>query len=189
MRLAVFAVLAVLVVISAPDAEPNHHQIGSLVTTCDNDGRCNTFKKNVDTDVAHRSHYRPVLTEAAKDGPRATAIDANGNTAGLVISHKTGARARVGVAYAARFQAYIDDLENNHGFWLWPLPMELQHTLSSLVSFGWGLKSSIVNGCHATQLPATDCPATLSILCSLVRFNSCTLHLQPPAGQRLIGWD
>ena len=46
------------------------------------------------------------------DGP---ALDANGNMAGIVISHKTGARARVAVAYAARFQAYIDDLENNHG--------------------------------------------------------------------------
>ena len=34
---------------------------------------------------------------------------------GVVISRKTGARARVGVAYAARFQAYIDDLERNHG--------------------------------------------------------------------------
>ena len=31
------------------------------------------------------------------------------------MSRKTGARARVGVAYAARFQAYIDDLETNHG--------------------------------------------------------------------------
>src|SRR6478735_8635006 len=41
-------------------------------------------------------------------------LDANGNK-GFDISHKTGARARVGVAYAARFQAYIDDLENNHG--------------------------------------------------------------------------
>ncbi len=43
------------------------------------------------------------------------ALDANGNTAGVVMSRKTGARARVGVAYAVRFQAYIDDLENNHG--------------------------------------------------------------------------
>jgi hypothetical protein len=34
---------------------------------------------------------------------------------GVVTSHKTGARARVGVAHAARFQAYIDDLERNHG--------------------------------------------------------------------------
>jgi hypothetical protein len=45
-----------------------------------------------------------------------TTLDANGNKApGTVLSAKTGARARVGVAYAARFQAYIDDLENNHG--------------------------------------------------------------------------
>jgi len=41
--------------------------------------------------------------------------DANGNAAGFVISSKTGIRARVGIRYAARFQAYIDDLENNHG--------------------------------------------------------------------------
>src|SRR4029450_2817653 len=34
---------------------------------------------------------------------------------GIIMSSKTGARPRVGVAYAARFQAYIDDLENNYG--------------------------------------------------------------------------
>jgi hypothetical protein len=40
--------------------------------------------------------------------------DANGNQtygAGVVVSKKTGATARVGAAYAPRFQAYIDDLE------------------------------------------------------------------------------
>ena len=48
--------------------------------------------------------------------PQMRALDANGNSAsGIVLSRKTGARARVGVAYAARFQAYIEDLENNHG--------------------------------------------------------------------------
>jgi hypothetical protein len=48
--------------------------------------------------------------------PKARPVDANGNrAAGIVVSSKTGARARVGVAHAARFQAYIDDLENNHG--------------------------------------------------------------------------
>ena len=47
--------------------------------------------------------------------PQTAALDANGNTAGVIISSKTGARARVGVAYAARFQAYVDDLEKNHG--------------------------------------------------------------------------
>ena len=47
--------------------------------------------------------------------PRPAALDANGNAAGIIISSKTGARTRVGVAYAARFQAYIDDLEKNYG--------------------------------------------------------------------------
>jgi len=37
--------------------------------------------------------------------------DANGNAAGVVRSSKTGATARVGVQFAARFQAYIDDIE------------------------------------------------------------------------------
>lgn len=38
-------------------------------------------------------------------------IDANGNGTGSVVSHKTGATARVGVQFASRFQSYIDDLE------------------------------------------------------------------------------
>jgi hypothetical protein len=46
--------------------------------------------------------------------PRPAAPSANGN-AGIIISSKTGARTRVGVAYAARFQAYVDDLEKNYG--------------------------------------------------------------------------
>jgi hypothetical protein len=37
--------------------------------------------------------------------------DANGNAAGVVRSNKTGATARVGVQFAARFQAYVDDIE------------------------------------------------------------------------------
>src|SRR5262245_11951430 len=41
------------------------------------------------------------------------ATDANGNTATIVRSSKTGATARVGAAYRAKFQAYIDDLENS----------------------------------------------------------------------------
>src|SRR5262245_48456201 len=41
-----------------------------------------------------------------------TFADANGNT---VISHKTGATARVGSAYAAQFQSYINDIEARGG--------------------------------------------------------------------------
>lgn len=46
----------------------------------------------------HRSHRR-------------LAFDANGNLAGIVVSHDTGARARVSPRWAGKFQAYIDDLE------------------------------------------------------------------------------
>jgi len=44
-----------------------------------------------------RRHHQPTL-------------DANGN-GGLVVSHKTGATARVGSQYAALFQGYIDAVE------------------------------------------------------------------------------
>jgi len=48
--------------------------------------------------------------------PIARPLGASGDKLdGIVMSAKTGARARVGVAYAARFQAYIDDLEKNYG--------------------------------------------------------------------------
>src|SRR5262249_34145449 len=48
--------------------------------------------------------------------PVARPLGASGNKLdGIVMSAKTGARARVGIAYAARFQAYIDDLEKNYG--------------------------------------------------------------------------
>lgn len=50
-----------------------------------------------------------------RDKHRPSASHAKANAAGIVVSGKTGARARVAVAYAARFQAYIDDLETNHG--------------------------------------------------------------------------
>lgn len=115
MRLATFAAFAALIVTSATNAEPDHRQIGSLATTCDNDGQCSSANANVEASGTHKNRHRRVTAAVAKDAHRSVAIDANGNTAGLVISSKTRARARVGVAYAARFQAYIDDLENNHG--------------------------------------------------------------------------
>ncbi len=51
----------------------------------------------VATSALARKHSRPVL-------------DANGN-GGIVVSHKTGATARVGFAFASRFQGYIDAVE------------------------------------------------------------------------------
>ncbi|MGB8513987.1 MAG: hypothetical protein WCE24_14510 [Pseudolabrys sp.] len=55
-------------------------------------------------------------TSVATPIPVARPLGASGDKpVGIVVSAKTGARARVGVAYAARFQAYIDDLEKNYG--------------------------------------------------------------------------
>src|SRR5262245_40325521 len=55
-------------------------------------------------------------TSVATPVPVARPLGASGDKLdGIVMSAKTGARARVGVAYAARFQAYIDDLEKNYG--------------------------------------------------------------------------
>ena len=55
-------------------------------------------------------------TSVAVPIPVARPLGAGGNKLdGIVMSAKTGARARVSVAYAARFQAYIDDLEKNYG--------------------------------------------------------------------------
>lgn len=70
------------------------------------------------TDTATAVQHQPPAVEANGDSDKtkdtATAVQ-KPLPAGVVVSRKTGARARVGVAYAARFQAYIDDLETNHG--------------------------------------------------------------------------
>jgi len=64
----------------------------------------------------HHSDQAPVIGPVqGSDKPRQSAPRARSYPPGIVASRKTGARARVGVAYAARFQAYIDDLETNHG--------------------------------------------------------------------------
>src|SRR5262245_20267462 len=55
-------------------------------------------------------------TSIATPIPVARPLGASGSKRdGIVMSAKRGARARVGVANAARFQAYIDDLEQNYG--------------------------------------------------------------------------
>lgn len=113
MRVAVVAALAALAAVSVTKAEPDHRQVGSVTTACNNDGHCSTFNEITGAAVARKKGHLPAA--AAVRGSLSAATDANGNTAGLVISHKTGARARVGVAYASRFQSYIDDLESNHG--------------------------------------------------------------------------
>ena len=114
MKVAVLAALTLLIALSA-EAGQRHRQNVSPVATCDNDGHCTTINP-----TAPMSSYRDSRSDTqntiATAQRRSHGLDANGNKAvGVFISLKTGAHARVGVAYAARFQAYIDDLENNHG--------------------------------------------------------------------------
>ena len=132
MKAAAIAALSLLIVLPA-QAGQLHHQNVEPLATCNNDGRCTTVSVAAVSDTNSRTSQkktRAVTTvtqvttttspqNAAKvitTSEAVKAVDANGNKApGIVASAKTGARARVGVAYAARFQAYLDDLENNHG--------------------------------------------------------------------------
>jgi hypothetical protein len=112
MKVAALAALSLLVALPA-EAGQRHRQPSSPAVTCDNDGRCTTPSAGVPTQEKTEAASRNAIAAAPRRGH---AIDANGNAAvGVVISIKTGAKARVGISYAARFQAYIDDLENNYG--------------------------------------------------------------------------
>ena len=116
MKVAVLAALSVLITIPLAQAGQRHLQNGLAATNCDNDGHCSTLVAT--RPAASPRKVRPEIkkTIATTARTQSAALDANGNaTAGVIVSSKTGARARVGVAYATRFQAYIDDLENNHG--------------------------------------------------------------------------
>src|SRR5690349_157597 len=92
-------------VIVAPIASGREHRQANLTqTTCDNDGHCTTLKAPA---ARPQPRQARLSKQAGKDHAHAAAIDANGNTSGLIVSSRTGARARVGAAYAARFQAYV----------------------------------------------------------------------------------
>src|SRR4029078_6776342 len=99
-KAAIFVPLAGVAVLVALSADVGKMHIGSPGTGCDDGDRC----------TAPPTTAQPPV--AAHHGRRS---DANGNPAGFVISSKTGARARGGIRYVARFHACIDDLENNHG--------------------------------------------------------------------------
>jgi hypothetical protein len=113
MKVAALAALTILIALPAV-AGQRHRQNGSPATTCDNNGHCTTIGATAPVPSYRESRSEPQRTIATAQH-QSRALDANGNTAGAVISLKTGAHARVGIAYAARFQAYIDDLETNHG--------------------------------------------------------------------------
>lgn len=74
----------------------------------------NTAKANADSDERYKMTPSTITTERAVTKIKANhaVADANGNLGvGIVRSSKTGATARVGAAYVAKFQAYIDALE------------------------------------------------------------------------------
>ena len=113
MKVAALAALSVLIALPA-EAGQRQRQNGSPATTCDNNGHCTTIGATAPVPSYRESRSKPQRTIATAQH-QSRALDANGNTVGVVISLRTGAHARVGIAYAARFQAYIDDLETNHG--------------------------------------------------------------------------
>lgn len=85
-----------------------------VLPACD-DGSCSSAAP--DAAVAdHHPDEAPIAGRAQNaDKPRPPALYARVVAPGVVMSRRTGARARVGIAHAPRFQAYIDDLESNHG--------------------------------------------------------------------------
>ena len=113
MKVAALAALSVLIALPT-EAGQRHRQDASPATTCDNNGHCTALNATAPM-PNHRKSRLETQNTIATAQHQSRALDANGNTAGAVISLKTGAHARVGIAYAARFQAYIDDLETNHG--------------------------------------------------------------------------
>lgn len=109
MKSATLAV-ALLIALSADTAV--RHQYGTPTDTCDSDGRCIAVTEPSPDDSTNAREFQDGRVTF---GP-SRALNANANSSvGVVRSRKTGALARVGAAYAARFQAYIDDLETNYG--------------------------------------------------------------------------
>jgi len=103
--MAALAVAMLAVTLVDPAQAKGHHEVSCQT---DNNGRtvCELSQGSSVAVVKHRSHKRSHAKANA-------VVDANGSAAaGVVVSKKTGATARVGAQYAAAFQAYIDDLES-----------------------------------------------------------------------------
>ena len=113
MKVAALAAVGAFIILPA-EAVERHGENNSPAAICDSGGHCAILGAAVPVASARRNRPGTKRTIATAQHQPPT-LDANGNTAGVVISGKTGAGARVGIAYAARFQAYIDDLETNHG--------------------------------------------------------------------------
>jgi hypothetical protein len=106
-RLTAAAAFNALVALPAGAGQP-YRQIASVASPCNNGAECAALNGSVSIQESpgRRIRARNIVVRTP---------DTNSRAPGVVVSSKTGARARVGVAYVARFQAYIDDLENNYG--------------------------------------------------------------------------
>ncbi|MGC2045598.1 MAG: hypothetical protein WA669_17380 [Pseudolabrys sp.] len=111
MKPTVLAAFGALIIMLSADVGQLYRQNGSSADICNN---CTTLDV---TESVPSDGERAVETKSTIAAVRhpSLALDANGNPTGVIVSAKTGARARVGRTYAARFQAYIDDLESNYG--------------------------------------------------------------------------
>ena len=115
MKVAVLAALSVLIAIPLAEAGQRHLQNGLAVTSCDNDGHCATLAAT--RPAASPRKGRPEIKK--------TIVDCSGSAGRARCQRQYNAVSsypprQVHVLALAspmprRFQAYIDDLENNHG--------------------------------------------------------------------------
>jgi hypothetical protein len=108
-KTAVVAIFGVFVLLSAYVANLDPQTVAPTAN-CDHVEHCGLLDPTARRDF----HTSQPDTKNSVVTPLHPPLDPNGNESGVVKS-KTGASARVGVRYAKRFQAYIDDLENNYG--------------------------------------------------------------------------
>jgi hypothetical protein len=137
--------VAVLVALSA-DVGKMH--IGSPDISCDGGGRCG----------ATTTAQPPV---AAHHGRR---FDASGSAAGVIMSSDQCACARWR-PLAARFQAYSDDLENNHG----ARAVSGRHRPAAMRSSSIRAKSLDLPFGAARSIRGASCPAALPSVRSPLR--------------------
>jgi len=126
-RIILAAAITFLTIGGAESRGSSSAQTGHLIQN--NDGKSTFVFDANGNPAAHRTHHTKAAGLSHRSRVRVASIDATepfqtpqsvpraepmGHMAGsgLIRSGKTGATARVGAAYAARFQAYIDDLES-----------------------------------------------------------------------------
>jgi hypothetical protein len=108
-KIAVVAIFGVLILLSTYVANLDPQTVAPTAN-CDHVEHCGLLDPTARRDF-HTS--QPDTKNSVVIAPHPS-LHSKANESGFVKS-KTGASARVGVRYAKRFQAYIDDLENNYG--------------------------------------------------------------------------